>query len=52
LNQDRLNVGGSKQLTPLATFRVGLMWQHPPNADFWRLIFACSHNFDLRKKQN
>jgi len=26
--------------------------RHRPNADFWRLVFAYSHNFDLRKEQN
>jgi hypothetical protein len=52
LNSNRLYVRGDKLLTLLSKIRVGLMWQHPPNTDFWRLVFAYSHNFDLRKKPN
>ena len=52
LNQNRLYFGGGKQLTPLSNFRVGVLWQHRPSADFWRLVFAYSHNFDFRKEEN
>jgi len=47
LNQNRLYLGAGKQLTPLSNFRIGMLWQHRPNAGFWRLLISYSHNFDF-----
>jgi hypothetical protein len=49
LNQNRLNVGIGKQLKKNSSISVGVLWQHRPNADFWRLLIGYSHNFDFRK---
>ena len=51
LNQNRLYAGVGRQLTALSNFQIGLMWQHRPQADFFRLILSYSHNFDFRKKK-
>ena len=50
LNQNRLYVGAGRQLTALSNIRLGLLWQHRPNADYLRLVLACAHNFDFRNK--
>jgi hypothetical protein len=47
LNQNRLYGGVGKQLTPLSKFQLGLLWQHRPSADFWRLLISYSYNFDF-----
>ena len=52
LNQNRLYFGGGKQLTPLSSFRVGVLWQHRPSFDFLRLVLSYSHNFDFRTEKN
>ena len=52
LNQNRLYVGAGRQLTALSNLRLGLMWQHRPNADFWRLLLSYAHNFDFRSEEN
>ena len=49
LNQNRLMATVGRQMTRLSHLRIGLMWQHRPNADFARLIVGYSHNFDFRK---
>jgi len=48
LNQNRLNVGVGRQLTKNSSLTVGVLWQHRPNADFYRLLLGYSHNFDRR----
>ena len=48
LNQNRLNVSLGHKLTPLSNFSIGMLWQHRPNSDFWRLLLGYAHNFDLR----
>lgn len=52
LNQNRLWIGGGHQFTPLSSLQVGLLWQHRPKADFFRLVVSYTHNFDLRSKNN
>jgi hypothetical protein len=47
LNQNRLYGGIGKQLTPHSKFQLGLLWQHRPSADFWRLLISYSYNFDF-----
>ena len=47
LNQNRLFGGVGKQLTPHSKFQLGLLWQHRPSADFWRLLISYSYNFDF-----
>lgn len=47
LNQYRLYGGVGKKLTPHSKFQLGLLWQHRPSADFWRLLISYSHNFDF-----
>lgn len=49
LNQNRLNAGIGRQLTKQSSLTVSLLWQHRPNADFWRLVVGYNHNFDFRK---
>lgn len=48
LNQNRLNVGVGRQLTKDSSITVGVLWQHRPNADFFRLLVGYTHNFDRR----
>ena len=48
LNQNRLYGGIGKKLTPLSNIEMGVLWQHRPNADFWRVLISYSHNFDFR----
>jgi hypothetical protein len=48
LNQNRLYLGGGRQLTARSKFNVGVLWQHRPKADFVRLVLGYSHNFDFR----
>jgi hypothetical protein len=48
LNQNRLNVGIGRQLTKNSSITLGALWQHRPNADFYRLLLGYSHNFDMR----
>ena len=48
LNQNRLYGGIGKKLTPLSGIEMGVLWQHRPNADFWRFLISYSHNFDFR----
>ena len=50
LNQNRLNAGIGRQLTKDSSLTVSVMWQHRPNADFWRLVVGYAHNLDLRSK--
>jgi hypothetical protein len=52
LNQNRLYGGVGKQLKPHTKFEVGLLWQHRPSADFWRVLFSYSYNFDFRPEEN
>ena len=52
LNQNRLYLGGGRQLTALSNFQLGLLWQHRPKADFWRLLLSYSHNFDFRPEES
>jgi hypothetical protein len=49
LNQNRLYVGAGRQLTTLSNIRLGLLWQHRPKADYFRLVLAYGHNFDFRR---
>ena len=48
LNQNRLYAGLGRQLTPASSLQLGVLWQHRPSADFFRLVLAYSFNFDLR----
>ena len=50
LNQNRLYVGVGRQLTALSNIRLGLLWQHRPEADYLRLVLGYAHNFDFRKE--
>ncbi len=52
LNQNRLYAGLGHQLTDLSSFGFGFIWQHRPNANFYRLIFSYSHNLDFTKNNN
>jgi len=47
LNQNRVYAGYGYQLTNLSNFRVGVLWQHRPHSDFYRLILAYAHNLDF-----
>ena len=48
LNQNRLNGGVGRQLTKESSLTLSVLWQHRPNADFWRLVVGYAHNLDLR----
>ncbi len=50
LNQNRLYLGGGRQITPSSNFRFGLLWQLQPDLDVYRLVFSYAHNFDRRAK--
>lgn len=50
LNQNRLYIGGGRQLKSSSNFRFGVLWQHRPALDVYRLVFSYSHNFDRRAK--
>jgi hypothetical protein len=50
LNQNRLYFGGGRQLKSLSNIRFGLLWQHRPDIDVYRLVLSYSHNFDRRTK--
>jgi len=52
LNQNRLYGGAGKQLAPHSRIQLGLLWQHRPKADFWRLLLSYSYNFDFRMEDN
>ena len=49
LNQNRLYVGGGRQLSARGKLGFGLLWQHRPRADFVRLLVSYAHNVDFRK---
>ncbi len=48
LNQNRLLAGIGRQISSMSKFQAGIMWQHRPKADFWRLILTYTHNIDFR----
>ena len=48
LNQNRLYFGGGRQLKSLSNVRFGLLWQHRPDIDVYRLVLSYSFNFDRR----
>jgi len=48
LNQNRLLGGFGRQLGPTSKLQLSLLWQHRPEADFWRLVLGYSYNFDFR----
>ena len=50
LNQNRLYFGGGRQLNPVSNVRFGLLWQHRPDIDVYRLVISYSHNFDRRTR--
>ena len=52
LNQNRLYAGFGRQLAALSNVRLGLLWQHRPRADYFRLVLAYSHNFDFRSEDS
>ncbi len=52
LNQNRLYGGVGKQLKSHTKFEIGLLWQHRPSADFWRVLMSYSYNFDFRPEEN
>ena len=49
LNQNRLYAGYGRQLTNLSNFGIGILWQHRPNANFYRLILSYAHNLNCTK---
>jgi len=51
LNQNRLYAGFKHQLTDLSNFSVGLLWQHRPGANFYRLIMSYAQNLDFIKEK-
>ena len=51
LNQNRLYGGVGKQLTSSSKLQLGVLWQHRPDTDFWRLLISYSHNFKLRTEE-
>lgn len=48
LNQNRLALAMGRQLTKDSSFQVGLLWQHRPDTDVFRLLLSYSINFDRR----
>jgi len=46
-DQNRLYGAGGYKFTDLANLQVGLLWQARSNADFLRLQFFYTHNFNL-----
>jgi hypothetical protein len=49
LNQNRLYAGVGHRFSSNSALQLGLLWQHRPNSDFWRLMLGYSRNFDFRK---
>ena len=49
LNQNRLLFAAGRQFTKVSKLQLGVMWQHRPSADYWRLVVGYTPNFDLRK---
>ena len=49
LNQNRLYAGYGRQLTNLSNFGIGILWQHRPNVNFYRLILSYKHNLNFTK---
>jgi hypothetical protein len=45
-DQNRLYGAGGYQFTRLANLQIGLLWQARTSADFWRLQFFYTHNFE------
>jgi hypothetical protein len=49
LNQNRLYAGVGHRFSSNSALQLGLLWQHRPNSDFYRLVLGYSRNFDFRK---
>lgn len=49
LNQNRLYLGTGFKISSASNIQLGGLWQHRPTADFYRIVLAYGHNFDLRK---
>ena len=47
-DQNRFYVAYGRQFTHHANLQLGLLWQHRPSGDFFRLQIFYTHNFDLR----
>ena len=47
-DQNRLYGAGGYQFTALSNLQIGLLWQARTTADFWRLQFFYTHNFDFQ----
>jgi hypothetical protein len=50
LNQNRLYAGVGHRFSSNSALQFGTLWQHRPNADFFRLVLGYTQNFDFRKK--
>lgn len=50
-DQNRVYVGGGRQLTPQSNIQLGLLWQARSERDFFRLQLNYTINFDLRKQR-
>ena len=46
LNQNRLYAGMGYKFKRPSSIQAGVLWQHRPNTDFWRMVISYSHNFN------
>jgi hypothetical protein len=46
---NRLYLGGGRKTGAPSKLQLGVIWQHRPNADLFRLVVGYNHNFDLRE---
>lgn len=49
LNQNRLYAGMGHRFSSNSNLQLGMLWQHRPGVNFWRLVLGYAHNLDFRR---